>query len=219
MSQHPISLKDWIAHVFDHPVTDPAWHWDIHARPPELSDEQALLYIAETFERAPELLARYTDAQLNQGFWYLIGCNSPWVWRINHLTIPWSLRQRVLRSFIPLFRDFMAVRCTPQLSHCERPANPLNSACYMWWDSLMLSSRGGEPEWVEQDREVLAIMTEILTIPHDACRESALHGLNHWQYDYPRETKEIINTFLRHTPGLRPELHAYAREARTGMLQ
>jgi hypothetical protein len=31
MPRKPISLTDWIAHVFDHPVTDPAWHWDIDA--------------------------------------------------------------------------------------------------------------------------------------------------------------------------------------------
>jgi hypothetical protein len=24
-----LSFEDWITSVFDHPVTDPAWHWDI----------------------------------------------------------------------------------------------------------------------------------------------------------------------------------------------
>jgi hypothetical protein len=220
MPPAPISLTDWIAHVFDHPVTDPAWHWDIHTQHPDLSAEQALLYIAETCERAPELLASYTDAQLDQGFWYLLGCNSDYLPALYQLSVPWPARRRVLRSFLPLFRDFMAVRCTPQLSHCETADCPLNGVCYMWWDmDSVPPPRREEPAWAEQDREVLAIMAELLTIPHDACRESALHGLNHWQLDYPGEVETIITTFLRHTPGLRPELAAYAEGAITGMMQ
>jgi hypothetical protein len=219
VSQPAVSLEEWIAHVFDHPVTEPAWHWDTDEEPPELSSEQALLYIAETFERAPELLAAFTDAQLNQGFWYLLGCNSPWAWDFVEPGVPWPVRQRAFRSFIPLFRDFMAARCTPQLSDCETPGSQLNMACYMWWDMDSMPSHGGEPEWAEQDHEVLAVMAEILTIPHDACRESALHGLNHWQCDYPQETEKIIRDFLRQTPGLRPELQTYAEGAITGMWQ
>ena len=42
----------WIAHVFDHPA--PA---------------RVVGHIAETFERSGELLARFSDARLDEGFW------------------------------------------------------------------------------------------------------------------------------------------------------
>ena len=63
------SLTDWIAYVFDHPVTDPAWHWSPDAPIWDDSSERNATFIADAFERSGELLARFTDEQLNQGFW------------------------------------------------------------------------------------------------------------------------------------------------------
>jgi hypothetical protein len=54
-----------------------------------------------------------------------------------------------------------------------------------------------------------------LIIPHDAVRESSLHGLGHWVREY-HKAKGVINRFLRDTPDLRPELVAYAERARAG---
>ena len=51
--------------------------------------------------------------------------------------------------------------------------------------------------------------------PHDACRESALHGLGHWQIYY-HEATQLIDDFLRITPNLRVELVRYAESARRG---
>ncbi len=64
------SQSDWIAHIFEHPVADPAWHWSIDATAWEGRPEDTVVFIADTFERSGELLARFTDEQLNQGFWY-----------------------------------------------------------------------------------------------------------------------------------------------------
>jgi len=62
------TLAGWIAHVFDHPVEDPAWHWALDAPAWQGGSEQTAVFIAETFERSGELLAPFTDAQLEQGF-------------------------------------------------------------------------------------------------------------------------------------------------------
>jgi hypothetical protein len=70
----------------------------------------------------------------------------------------------------------------------------------------------------EFDSEVLSVLQRLLAIPHDACRESALHGLGHWSIDYPKVV-DIIDQFLSHSPDLRHELIAYAKSAKNGGVQ
>jgi hypothetical protein len=65
------------------------------------------------------------------------------------------------------------------------------------------------------DVNVLLAPGRLLNVPHDACRESALHGLGEWAFKYP-QVAVIVDDFLRRTPNLRPELMAYAERARTG---
>jgi hypothetical protein len=230
-----LSLPNWIAHVFDHPVARPRWHASPDA--PEWHDrpEHIAMLVADTFEHSGELLARFSDAQLDQGFWYLLGgsdfmrvlVDPPDRLHAAGVTLRSkaprnvlaSVRFRALRSFVPLFEQVMAVRCSPHLLHLAEPgANPLNSACYMWWDMFPIHGSPDEPDRAEFDAEVLNVQRRILAIPHDACRESALHGLGHWALYYPR-VSEIISEFLRHTRGLRPELVVYAEHAKTGRVQ
>jgi hypothetical protein len=212
------SLEDWIAHVFDHPIPesrDDIWYYSLDAPDWEDAPEHICQLTAETFERSGQLLARFSDAQLDQGFWYL-AILSQSMSSLLDPEVPASVGHRALRSFIPLFEQVMAVRCSPHLSHLDdRGANPLNSACYMWWDILAFHDRLDEPEHAEFDAEVLVVLRRLLAIPHDACRESALHGIGEWASAYP-QVADIVDEFLRRTPNLRPELVAYAKCARTG---
>lgn len=214
------SLADWIAHVFDHPVSDPAWHWSLDATEWEGRSEETVAFMAEAFERSGEMLARFTDAQLNQGFWYLVSAScSNFMFALVDPKVPLSTRLRALRSFVPLFEQVMAVRCSQHLSHLDEPhANPLNTACYMWWDLLPIHGRPEEPGRAEFDAEVLQILSRLLAIPHDACRESALHGVSEWQLYYP-SAEGIVDDWLARTVGLRPQLVSYARLAKVGMVQ
>ena len=211
------SLSDWIAHVFDHPVTKPEWYQGENALRWEDSPEHDAAFIAEAFERSAICLAPFSDEQLDQGFWDLSGISgSEFMFSLIAQSVPPTLRLRALRSFVPLFEQVMAARCSPHLSHRdERGANPLNSACYMWWDILDIRGAPGLPERAEFDAEVLVVLRRLLAIPHDACRESALHGLGHWTIYYPG-VANIIDDFLSRTPDLRPELVAYANYAKTG---
>jgi hypothetical protein len=214
------TLDEWIRFVFDHPVTETAWHFDIDAQDMVLSPEQAALLIAETFERGAELLQPFTDAQLNQGFWFLVSSgNSDYMCGLTNASVPWPARKRAVRAFVPLFREVMATRCTPTLSHLDERGTALNSACYMWWDIIPLCPTldPSQPREPMHD-EVLAVLAELLEVPHDACRESALHGLGHW-VPYDPEARTVIDAFLDCSGGLRPELLAYARAARTGCIQ
>jgi hypothetical protein len=49
-----------------------------------------------------------------------------------------------------------------------------------------------------------------------ACREGALHGLGHWQMDYPRQVGEIIDRFSMTRPELPAELQQYMLRAYGG---
>ena len=214
------SLRDWIAHVFDHLIADPAWYWEIDAESWEGSPTQIATYIAETFEDSGHLLAPFTDTQLNQGFWYLVGGGcSDFMRSLVESEVPLALRLRALRSILPLFEQVMAVRCSEHLSHLdESGANPLNGACYMWWDILPIHGCPKDAERIEFDAEVLLLLRRLLAIPHDACRESALHGIGEWACYYPA-VAAIADDFLAQTAGLRPELISYAQSARVGAIQ
>lgn len=211
------SLARWIEHVFDHPVADPEWHWAPDSPEWQESPGQVAMHIAETFEQAGHLLARFSDEQLNQGFWYLVSNScSDFMYCLVEPEPPLALRLRALRSFVPLFQQVMVTRCSPHLSHLDEPgANPLNSACYMWWDILPIHGCPEQSVRAEFDAEVLAVLRQLLRIPHDACRESALHGISEWSIYYP-QVCGIVDEFLSITPGLRPELVSYARRARIG---
>jgi hypothetical protein len=214
------TLDEWVRFVFDHPVTEAAWHFDVDAPTLTLPAKRTAELIAETFERGSELLRPFTDAQLNQGFWFLVSSgNSDYMCCLTDVSVPWPARRRALGAFVPLFREVMAARCTPSLSHLDEPRTALNSACYMWWDLLPIdgSWESGQPPQPIHS-EALNVLGELLEIPHDACRESALHGLGHLALFHP-EAAPIVDAFIERSPDLRPELLAYARQARTGYLQ
>ena len=214
------SLARWIEYVFDHGVTDTAWYWAEDAPEWEGPSGQVATHIAETFENSGRSLARFSDEQLNQGFWFLVGgASQEFMFALVDPGVPSPSRFRALRSFVPLFEQVMAARCSPHLSHLDEPgANPLNSACYMWWDILPIDGCPEEPARAGFDAEVLVVLRRLLAIPHDACRESALHGISEWSIYYP-QVSGIVEEWLGCAPGLRPELVSYAQLAKVGNVQ
>jgi hypothetical protein len=217
-------LQVWIDHVFDHPVGDPPWYWAIDAMAtstgteewPEMQ-EAVLAHIAETFEGSGKLLARFSDEQLNQGFWYLFYQGPPdFMGALLDEGVALACRLKALRSFAPLFEQVMAMRCSSHLSHLdEKGANPLNSACYMWFDEVLDRFNPEKLVQAQLHTDLIGTLRVILAIRHDACRESALHGIGHWVRHYP-QLADMADQLLSVTPGLRPELIAYAESARVG---
>jgi hypothetical protein len=59
-------------------------------------------------------------------------------------------------------------------------------------------------------------MESTLQIDSIACRESALHGLGHWQRAYPARVGEIIDRFSMRQPDLPEKLRAYMVNAYVG---
>lgn len=216
------SLHDWISYVFDHPINYPLpeWYWDTDAPQWDGTNEQSAQYISDTFENSGELLARFSDEQLNQGFWFFLsGPRSDIMHALVDEKVPLTVRLRALRSFVSVFEQVMARRCSAHLSHLdEAGARPLNAACYMWWDLLPFCGEPENPARSTFDSEVLPVLRRILAIPHDACRESALHGIGHWVENYP-DIGRIVDDFLSKETNLRPEIIAYALAAKNGNVQ
>src|ERR1041384_6368922 len=75
--------------------------------------EQIARLIAETFENSGESLSRFSDAQLGQGFSFLLDAGgSEFMFSLVEAHVPVAVRLRALRSFVALFEQVMAVRCS-----------------------------------------------------------------------------------------------------------
>ena len=218
-----LSYEDWVKYVFDHPVTDPAWHFDIDS--PwwnETADPTlTVAFLTRLFETSLESLVNRSDAQINQGFWFLVSSGgSSHMLTLFDEQVPLAHRIHCVESIFDLNLDLFAPRCSALLGHTmtqeEYNANPLNSICYMWWDIAPLYGKSGDPAREALDDTALGVMEKCLSLPSPACQEGALHGLGHWRHAYPERVESVINAFLESSPSLSPELRAYARNARGG---
>ncbi len=134
--------------------------------------------------------------------------------------LPLKERLETVDAIYLLYRDCFSKRCSNELSHLAKvEGNPLNSICYMVWDIVAFPASGGKMEKPEVDAACLAVMEKALALEHDACRESALHGLGHAKWYYPAEVQRIIDAFLKAGKDISPGLREYAKAARTGMIQ
>ena len=90
-----MTFPDWVRHVFDHPVTDPAWHWDIDVDTSEPPASKSVEYQTELFQSPVRALAAYSDAQINQGLWYLVSNScSDYMFALIEPGVAWDERRR-----------------------------------------------------------------------------------------------------------------------------
>ena len=217
-----LTFDQWLTHVFDHPV-DPMkleWYWDPDADWWDGPAAHTIEFLMRTFENSRDVLQPYSDAQLNQGLWYIVSnaCSNH-MFALTDSSVPWPARHRCVRSIHSLFEQCFAAHCTPHLSHLDEPgAGPLNSVCYMWWDIIPISGQPDNPEHTEIDKEILGVLESTLHIDSIACRESALHGLGHWHLSYPKQVEAIISAFLENKSELRKDLQTYAMNAYGGCI-
>ena len=218
-----LTFEVWLNHVFDHPVNDinNAWYWDIDRDWWDEDSADTLAFMTRAFEHAADVLQPFSDAQLNQGLWFLASnaCSSHMFALMNE-KLPWSARGRCIASIHQLYEQCFVRRCSPHLSHIDEPgANPLNGVCYMWWDIIPLYGKADDPAHKDLDEAVLQVMESTLQLDSIACRESALHGLGHWQHAYPKRVGEIIDKFSMTQPELPEKLKTYMLNAYVGYVQ
>ena len=82
------AFVDWLRQVFDNPVADPAWRWGVAADIPEPAPPDCVAYLTWLFEEPESALAPYSDAQINQGLWYLVNAS----WTCGSASNPAALR-------------------------------------------------------------------------------------------------------------------------------
>ena len=215
-----LTFEQWLAYAFDHPVDElkNAWYWNMDADEWIEVPGDVIRFLTQAFENAAEVFQPYTDAQLNQGVWFIASnaCSNH-MFALMDESVPWSARQRCIYSIHQLYEQCFAKRCTPHLSHIDEPgAGPLNMVCYMWWDIIPIHGKPTDPARKEFDQTILQVMDSTLQLDSIACRESALHGLGHWQHEYPEQIGEIINRFSMSHRNLRKELETYMMNAFTG---
>ena len=215
-----LTFEQWLAYAFDHPVDElkNAWYWNMDADEWIEVPGDVIRFLTQAFENAAEVFQPYTDAQLNQGLWFIASnaCSNH-MFALMDESVAWSARQRCIYSIHQLYEQCFAKRCTPHLSHIDEPgAGPLNMVCYMWWDIIPIHGKPTDPARKEFDQTILQVMDSTLQLDSIACRESALHGLGHWQHEYPEQIGEIINRFSMSHRNLRKELETYMMNAFTG---
>ena len=220
--QH-LSFDAWVKYVFDHPTEGLEWYfqadalWWNETKNPDLT----IQYLTSLFEDAPHYCSPYSDAQLKQGFWFLVSnaCSSH-MFSLMDNRVPLEDRLHCVRSFYTLYEEFFSVKCSPHLSHLDEPgANEINVTVYMWWDLIPIYGQPDDRSRKQIDETILDVMSQTLNLPSDACRESALHGLGHWNLYYPQFVARCIDDFLKREQTLRPELRTYALNARAGCIQ
>jgi hypothetical protein len=194
------SFDDWLIFAFDHPISTPstAWYWD-DEWDWEAEPEHILKYSIKLFTNPQVLLEKFSYEQINQGFWFLLGATnqlSDWIW---DKEIEWTLREKSIKSMEGVFTDLFS-------------ANPIQDACFMWWD--LLRDFSDEP-----DQKVINTMFEtlskILKLESLDCQESALHGLGHLEHT---SKKSVIENFLRKYSNLDEDFRKYALAAIEGKI-
>jgi len=207
--------QKWLGFLFDRAVTDPPWYFQDHAEDFEASAADKVRLLGKTFLKSGKDLLPYSDSQLALGLHYIfspcLGCD---VDALRDKAVAENLRLAAVQAMRSLYKDCLAPRCVPSLSHTGKTENPLNGLCYMLWDETPLQVAKG----AVMDA-VLEVMEHALYLPNPACIESGLHGLGHSYQQHPQKVEAIIARFLAKSRYLQPDLMLYAKTAQRGMVQ
>ena len=214
------SYEEWVRWVFDHPVTQPAWHFGVDAPwwNSEADPRRTVSHLRTLFEGAHQLVGAYTDAQLGQGLNFLASnACSMHAFALVSPHVPREERLAALSAIYDLYAGLFAARCAPLLGHRSQGADlPLNSICYMWWDVLPIWPGGAYPDRRATIDACLDAMERSLALDSPACQEGALHGLGHWRDDCAARVEPVIDAYLGRGRTLSTELRSYAQAARAG---
>src|SRR5262249_36160750 len=108
----------WLKQIFGHPVTTPEWNRSQTSnRDTETSHSLAIACLTRACEDAQKVFNPFSNAQLKQGFTYLISPSaSNFIFCLTDRRIRWADRKRCLESFFPLYKGLFLKRCSSYLS-------------------------------------------------------------------------------------------------------
>ncbi len=212
------SFNQWVQSIFDQPQSHQEWYLDAAIVEPPAKIR--IQYVTDAFENAKAVLGGFSDKQLRDGLQFLLSNScSNHIISIYDQEIQYKEKRRCIRSFLTLFEQIFYPRCSAHLLHLNEPAlSPLNEICYMWWDTYPGYGHPKDSILRELDFEILEVIRSTLELNSLALRESALHGLGHWQIYYPQMVQQIVDRFLTKNMALRPQLRQYALHARIGLI-
>lgn len=178
------------------------WYWDAEVT----FDPQHLCECYLRLFRQPGFLAeRFSKAQLEQGFWAILGPNLSCavVWLIWNDALALPKREEVVRSMLNLFTGLFVTE-------------PLDTSVDMWWDSLCYAwhcgnrkrERGGEDASMQD--VIFQTLSSLLEVDSAICQGAALHGLGHLHHP---ETEQLIQRYLTKRPHLGKAWRDYALAA------
>lgn len=184
------------------------------------SHEERLSLVIRLFSSISDVTQRFGDARIALGLQNLLSVDSSdELLLLIEKDIDEELRLRAAGSMERVFSDCFALRCSPHLLHLEEEgANPLNSICHMWWEYFPVGPAQNLASQRAIDVRIINVMKNCLFLPSAAVQESSLHGLGHWVQEYPNLIEPIIDGYIARKSAARPELLAYAKKARTGII-
>ncbi len=164
---------------------------------------------SELFAASRELLDKYSNDQLEQGAWAMMGPSfegsvSELLWG-GEITI--EEKEALVTSMYQLYCNLFAV-------------DDLDTSCNMWWDALAydyhpmkLRSQNSSEEDRRIQNAMFDTLGKILKLDSEACRYAALHGLNHVQHP---GTKKLINDHIISNPDADETYRRYAMACMRG---
>ena len=205
------TLHEFVLFLFNRPVVPvperpgdgpEPWYWNTETtfNPEHIAG----LYI-QLFSRGTALLGSYSDAQLEQGFWAIHGCNLDCsagniIWEPS---VPLEKRSELVQSMRYIFKGLLAERT-------------LDTAIDMWWDSLAYDwhcgnrARANGGEDAQMQDVMFETLCSILDSPAGHIQYAALHGLGHLHHP---NTDLAVKTWLASRPSTDPDLVSYAEAA------
>jgi hypothetical protein len=148
------------------------------------------------FERIAQ---RYSEAQIQQGIWFLLAFPYTLGEDLNRQEAPLELRQACLEAMVVPFRDYL-----------QRTEDDSTGAFFMWWDLLRIHN----PDVLPVARRV---MEKILQMRGWQCQKAALHGLNHLRPDW--EASAIVDRYLENDSDMPPDELDWVKACRDGKAQ
>lgn len=174
----------------------------------DLAPHEILAFLTRALSNPNESFGRFDDDSIAQGLLFIVHHSyTNWAAVLLDEDLPLPDRERGIDGIVTFFRRFVAERSTPSKN--------LAGIIYMWWD--LFPSWGSDD--AATDRALLRAMAQILEVESLRCQDSALHGLNHWQTNYPIEVSAIIDAYLARNPSLDSELVGLAHAAKAGTIQ
>jgi hypothetical protein len=202
-----LSFDDFVVFLFDRSIqleTERQDNWYSQLEVMFDPEEIAAFYV-RLFKQPEFLPTRFTDQQLEQGFWAVqspnLDCSVARI--IEDSDVPLSVREECIRSMADLFKRLFATE-------------PFHTSVQMWWDSLCYDwecgnrnrARGGED--LQLQDIFFQTLARVLEIDSWTCQSSALHGLGHLHHP---QTEELIERFIDAHRSLTQEQKTYALSA------